>query len=64
MPRGMGFQWVNDTHKYHDLPTPIVWDEGMTVFTTSVTHNLHCLVSSVPNLECSLAPSGLFCSCD
>ncbi|KAI7913220.1 hypothetical protein M9X92_009587 [Pyricularia oryzae] len=47
MPRGMGFQWVNNTHKYHDLPTPIVWDEGMTVFTTSVTHNLHCLFAIV-----------------
>lgn len=41
---GMGFQWVNDTHKYHDLPTPIYWP-GKTVFTTSVTHQLHCLVS-------------------
>lgn len=40
---GMGFQWVNDTHKYHDLPTPIVWPEK-TVFTTSITHQLHCLV--------------------
>ncbi|ROW08729.1 hypothetical protein VPNG_06437 [Cytospora leucostoma] len=43
MPKGMGFQWVNETHKYHDLPKPIEWDEGMTVFTTSVTHQLHCL---------------------
>lgn len=43
MPKGMGFQWVNDTHKYHDLPKPIDWYEGMTVFTTSVTHQIHCL---------------------
>ncbi|ROV88752.1 hypothetical protein VMCG_10071 [Cytospora schulzeri] len=43
MPKGMGFQRVNDTHKYHDLPKPIDWDEGKTVFTTSVTHQLHCL---------------------
>lgn len=42
MPIGMGFQWVNDTDKYHDLPTPIIWPEK-TVFTTSVTHQLHCL---------------------
>ncbi len=42
-PVGMGFQWVNDTHRYHDLPTPIVWPEK-TVFTTSITHQLHCLV--------------------
>nr|XP_036575724.1 uncharacterized protein CTRU02_14374 [Colletotrichum truncatum]KAF6782335.1 hypothetical protein CTRU02_14374 [Colletotrichum truncatum] len=43
---GMGFQWVNDTHKYHDLPTPIVWPEK-TVFTTSITHQLHCLFAVV-----------------
>lgn len=43
MAEGMGFQWVNDTHKYHDLPKPIDWYEGMTVFTTSVTHQIHCL---------------------
>lgn len=43
---GMGFQWVNETQKYHDLPKPIDWYEGMTVFTTSVTHQIHCLVSS------------------
>lgn len=41
---GMGFQWVNDSQKYHDLPKPIDWYEGMTVFTTSVTHQIHCLV--------------------
>ncbi|KAK1982864.1 hypothetical protein LZ30DRAFT_26850 [Colletotrichum cereale] len=46
MPLGMGFQWVNDTHKYHDLPTPIMWPEK-TVFTTSVTHQLHCLFAVV-----------------
>lgn len=40
---GMGFQWVNDTNKYHDLPKPIEWYDGMTVFTTSVTHQIHCL---------------------
>ncbi|EFW99466.1 hypothetical protein CMQ_7834 [Grosmannia clavigera kw1407] len=42
MPIGMGFVWVNDTHRYHDLPTPIDWPEK-TVFTTSVTHQLHCM---------------------
>ncbi|KAH6693188.1 hypothetical protein EV126DRAFT_429404 [Verticillium dahliae] len=46
MPIGMGFQWVNDTHKYHDLPTPIIWP-GKTVFTTSITHQLHCLFAVV-----------------
>ncbi|KAK0619073.1 hypothetical protein B0T14DRAFT_537011 [Immersiella caudata] len=46
MPKGMGFVWVNDTHKYHDLPTPIEWPEK-TVFTTSMTHQLHCLFAIV-----------------
>ncbi|CAJ2511956.1 Uu.00g075810.m01.CDS01 [Anthostomella pinea] len=46
MPIGMGFQWVNDTHKYHDLPTPIEWPDK-TVFTTSATHQLHCLFAIV-----------------
>ncbi|KAK3326766.1 hypothetical protein B0H66DRAFT_168605 [Apodospora peruviana] len=46
MPVGMGFVWVNDTHKYHDLPTPVEWPDK-TVFTTSVTHQLHCLFAIV-----------------
>ncbi|KAI1269756.1 hypothetical protein F5Y18DRAFT_109191 [Xylariaceae sp. FL1019] len=46
MPIGMGFVWVNDTEKYHDLPTPIMWPEK-TVFTTSATHQLHCLFAIV-----------------
>lgn len=45
---GMGFQWVNNTEKYNNLPKPIDWYEGMTVFTTSVTHQIHCLVCSLP----------------
>ncbi|KAK9772046.1 hypothetical protein AB5N19_11667 [Seiridium cardinale] len=43
MPLGMGFQLIDDPKKYHDLPHPIEWDEGTTVFTTSMTHQLHCL---------------------
>lgn len=39
----MGFVWVNETERYHDLPTPIDWPDK-TVFTTSVTHQIHCLV--------------------
>ena len=39
----MGFQWVKNPEKYHDLPTPIEWPDK-TVFTTSVTHQIHCLV--------------------
>jgi hypothetical protein len=52
MPQGLGFVWVNDTHRYHDLPKPIEWP-GRTVFTTSVTHHIHCLVScaSRPSLQ-------------
>ncbi|KAI1163132.1 hypothetical protein F5B18DRAFT_351918 [Nemania serpens] len=46
MPIGMGFVWVNDTENYHDLPTPIMWPEK-TVFTTSTTHQLHCLFAIV-----------------
>ncbi|KAH8756159.1 hypothetical protein BGZ57DRAFT_962703 [Hyaloscypha finlandica] len=46
MPHGIGFQWVNDTHRYHDLPHPIVWP-NKTVFTTSMTHQLHCLFAVV-----------------
>jgi len=45
MPKGIGFQEVKDpgNPKYHDLPTPVSWYEGQTVFTTSWTHQLHCL---------------------
>ncbi|KAK3681325.1 hypothetical protein B0T22DRAFT_388099 [Podospora appendiculata] len=46
MPVGMGFVWVNDTHKYHDLPHPVEWPDK-TVFTTSMTHQLHCLFAIV-----------------
>lgn len=43
LPKGMGFQSIKNPEKYNNLPTPIVWDEGTTVFTTSMTHQLHCL---------------------
>jgi hypothetical protein len=43
---GMGFTWVNHTERYHDLPTPIRWPDK-TVFTTSMTHQLHCLFAIV-----------------
>lgn len=42
----MGFQSIPDPSIYHDLPTPIVWP-NQTVFTTSVTHQLHCLYAVV-----------------
>lgn len=47
IPVGMGFQHVKNPEKYHDLPTPIVWDQNKTVFTTSMTHQLHCLYAVV-----------------
>ncbi|KNG51764.1 hypothetical protein DDE82_008455 [Stemphylium lycopersici] len=45
-PVGMGFQQIPDPENYHDLPTPIVWPNA-TVFTTSMTHQLHCLYAVV-----------------
>jgi hypothetical protein len=42
----MGFQKIPDPENYHDLPTPIVWPNA-TVFTTSMTHQLHCLYAVV-----------------
>lgn len=43
----MGFQHIKHPEDYHDLPTPIVWDHNKTVFTTSMTHQLHCLYAVV-----------------
>lgn len=48
MPVGMGFQNIRDPSLYHDLPTPIVWPNATgVVFTTSMTHQLHCLYAVV-----------------
>ncbi|KAJ4991604.1 hypothetical protein SVAN01_02985 [Stagonosporopsis vannaccii] len=47
IPVGMGFQHIKRPELYHDLPTPIVWDQNKTVFTTSMTHQLHCLYAVV-----------------
>lgn len=44
IPKGTGYQLIVDMHhQYHDLPEPLDWPNGMTVYTTSVTHQLHCL---------------------
>ena len=43
----MGFQRIPDPESYHDLPTPIIWGPNQTVFTTSMTHQLHCLYAVV-----------------
>jgi len=34
---GMGFQWMNETEKYHDLPHLIEWPDK-TVFTASMIY--------------------------
>jgi len=47
IPVGMGFQHIKRPELYHDLPTPIIWDQNKTVFTTSMTHQLHCLYAVV-----------------
>ncbi|RMZ67694.1 Thioesterase domain-containing [Pyrenophora seminiperda CCB06] len=46
MPIGMGFQAMPNPEDYDNLPTPISWTNG-TVFTTSMTHQLHCLYAVV-----------------
>ncbi|KAF1836512.1 hypothetical protein BDW02DRAFT_545869 [Decorospora gaudefroyi] len=46
IPVGMGFQSIPDPENYNDLPTPIIWP-NQTVFTTSMTHQLHCLYAVV-----------------
>ncbi len=41
-PGGLGYVQINHTEPYHDLPTPLEqYPDG--TFTTSVTHQLHCL---------------------
>jgi hypothetical protein len=42
---GLGYVKVQDPTAYNDLPTPINDYPDETVFTTSVVHQLHCLVS-------------------
>ena len=57
MPKGIGMVWVNNTEQYDNLPVPIRWDRdaSRTVFTTSATHQLHCLVSSTERSESIIA---------
>lgn len=47
VPRGLGYVKVDDPSRYNNLPHPLVGYNGSTVFTTSVTHQLHCLHSIV-----------------
>ncbi|KAF2176464.1 hypothetical protein K469DRAFT_607087 [Zopfia rhizophila CBS 207.26] len=43
VPRGLGYVRVDNPSAYHDLPIPIHDYKNMTVFTTSMPHQLHCL---------------------
>ncbi|KAK3986360.1 hypothetical protein QBC44DRAFT_297198 [Cladorrhinum sp. PSN332] len=46
VPRGLGYVQINDTKLYNNLPTPLQEYPNST-FTTSMTHQLHCLHSIV-----------------
>ncbi|KAK2017183.1 hypothetical protein LZ32DRAFT_40472 [Colletotrichum eremochloae] len=43
VPKGLGYLVVNDTSAYGNLPVPLPEYAPRTVFTTSMTHQLHCL---------------------
>ncbi|KAK4222122.1 hypothetical protein QBC38DRAFT_520194 [Podospora fimiseda] len=42
VPRGLGYVQINDTSQFNNLPTPLKFYPNST-FTTSMTHQLHCL---------------------
>ncbi|KAJ9137311.1 hypothetical protein NKR23_g9270 [Pleurostoma richardsiae] len=42
VPKGLGYLKVEQPEKYNNLPTPLP-EFSHTVFTTSMTHQLHCL---------------------
>ncbi|KAK3379122.1 hypothetical protein B0T24DRAFT_519859 [Lasiosphaeria ovina] len=44
VPKGLGYVRMNDTAGYNNLPTPLKSHPNST-FTTSMTHQLHCLHS-------------------
>ncbi|KXX74465.1 hypothetical protein MMYC01_204469 [Madurella mycetomatis] len=46
VPRGLGYVQINDTTGYNNLPNPLRFYPEST-FTTSATHQLHCLHSIV-----------------
>ncbi|KAL1980703.1 hypothetical protein VTN96DRAFT_3620 [Rasamsonia emersonii] len=43
VPRGLGYVRVDNPSEYNNLPTPIHDYANMTVFTTAMPHQLHCL---------------------
>lgn len=52
---GLGYVRVDNPSEYNNLPTPIHDYANMTVFTTAMPHQLHCLVS--PSLSFPLLAS-------
>lgn len=47
VPGGLGYVQVKEAERYSNLPRPIHDYPNQTVFTTSVTHQLHCLYTIV-----------------
>lgn len=45
---GLGFVEIKDPSSYDGLPTPLYNFPNRTVYTTSMTHQLHCLVRLPP----------------
>ncbi|KAH0443019.1 hypothetical protein CcaCcLH18_01132 [Colletotrichum camelliae] len=43
VPRGLGYLWVKNPRAHSNLPVPLPEFAPRTVFTTSMTHQLHCL---------------------
>ena len=52
---GLGYLGIKDPQNYHDLPRPLVGYAGH-VATTSMTHQLHCLVCLASALPRATAP--------
>lgn len=47
VPKGLGYVQIDNPEQFDGLPTPLTEFNESTVFTTSVTHQLHCLHSIV-----------------
>lgn len=46
VPKGLGYVKVDHPENYNNLPTPLP-EFNKTVFTTAITHQLHCLYAVV-----------------
>ena len=60
VPSGLGYQIITNPEKLEDLPTPLPEYAPKMVFTTSMTHQLHCLVSLLYGDEVRCA-DGIVC---